>query len=182
MLSRLSVFSIKKSIPLVTSVRCGHWNKHWKAGPYPKTEEERIAAAKKYNLLPEEYEPYEDDGWGWGDYPKLPPISIINKDHWEPWTCPEDRRDYCEPLIIYEHILAEDRGEWPITDPGVWGIPFWKQWLCFLGAVGTCVILFNVPQKYNFINCKPFLARHIPEPGKVHYTYAHRSPDLIYKH
>lgn len=66
MLSRLSVFSIKKSIPLVTSVRCGHWNKHWKAGPYPKTEEERIAAAKKYNLLPEEYEPYEDDGWGWG--------------------------------------------------------------------------------------------------------------------
>lgn len=117
-----------------------------------------------------------------GDYPKLPPISIINKDHWEPWTCPEDRRDYCEPLIIYEHMLAEDRGEWPITDPGVWGIPFWKQWLCFLGAVGTGVILFTVPQKYNFIHFKPFLARHIPEPGKVHYTYAHRSPDLIYKH
>lgn len=39
------------------------WNKDYKPGPYPQTEKERIAAAKKYNLLPEEYKPYADDGW-----------------------------------------------------------------------------------------------------------------------
>lgn len=30
--------------------------------PYPETEEERRAAAKKYGLLPEEYKPYPADG------------------------------------------------------------------------------------------------------------------------
>lgn len=38
------------------------WNKDWKPGPYPETEEERKAAAKKYGLLPEDYKPYPDDG------------------------------------------------------------------------------------------------------------------------
>lgn len=35
-------------------------------GPYPKTPEERAAAAKKYNMRVEDYEPYPDDGMGWG--------------------------------------------------------------------------------------------------------------------
>lgn len=34
-------------------------------GPYPKTPEERAAAAKKYNMRVEDYEPYPDDGMGW---------------------------------------------------------------------------------------------------------------------
>lgn len=38
------------------------WNKDFKPGPIPTTEEERKAAAKKYGLLPHEYEPYPDDG------------------------------------------------------------------------------------------------------------------------
>lgn len=33
-------------------------------GPYPKTPEERAAAAKKYNLRAEDYEPYPDNGEG----------------------------------------------------------------------------------------------------------------------
>uniref|UniRef100_A0A8C3XQT0 Uncharacterized protein n=1 Tax=Chelydra serpentina TaxID=8475 RepID=A0A8C3XQT0_CHESE len=33
-------------------------------GPYPKTPEERAAAAKKYNMRVEDYEPYPDDGMG----------------------------------------------------------------------------------------------------------------------
>lgn len=33
-------------------------------GPYPKTPEERAAAAKKYNLTIEDYEPYPDKGDG----------------------------------------------------------------------------------------------------------------------
>lgn len=38
------------------------WNYLFKPGPYPDTEEKRLAAAKKYGLLPEEYKPYPDDG------------------------------------------------------------------------------------------------------------------------
>lgn len=33
-------------------------------GPYPKTPEERAAAAKKYNMRVEDYEPYPDNGEG----------------------------------------------------------------------------------------------------------------------
>lgn len=33
-------------------------------GPYPRTPEERAAAAKKYNLRVEDYEPYPDNGEG----------------------------------------------------------------------------------------------------------------------
>lgn len=33
-------------------------------GPFPKTPEERAAAAKKYNLRVEDYEPFPDNGEG----------------------------------------------------------------------------------------------------------------------
>lgn len=33
-------------------------------GPYPTTPEERAAAAKKYNMRVEDYEPYGDKGEG----------------------------------------------------------------------------------------------------------------------
>merc|ERR1712198_234395 len=38
------------------------WTYLWKPGPYPETDAERIAAAKKYGLIPEDYEPYPNDG------------------------------------------------------------------------------------------------------------------------
>lgn len=42
-------------------------------GPYPKTPEERAAAAKKYNMRVEDYEPYPDDGMGWDTAGRLTP-------------------------------------------------------------------------------------------------------------
>jgi len=47
------------------------WNYLWKPGPYPKTEAERVAAAKKYGMLPEDYKPFPNEGEGLGDYPDL---------------------------------------------------------------------------------------------------------------
>lgn len=47
------------------SFTCLHildWNKDFKPGPFPQTEEERRAAAKKYGLLPEDYRTYREDG------------------------------------------------------------------------------------------------------------------------
>lgn len=76
------------------------WNKDWKPGPYPKTDEERIAAAKKYGLLPQDYEPYPDDGAGFGDYPKLPVISNDQKDPNGNWDDPDIRRNFGEPVSV----------------------------------------------------------------------------------
>lgn len=42
-----------------------HITKDMLPGPYPRTPEERAAAAKKYNMRVEDYEPYPDDGMGW---------------------------------------------------------------------------------------------------------------------
>lgn len=74
------------------------WNKDWKPGPYPKTDAERIAAARKYGLLPQDYQPYEDDGTGYGDYPKLPLVSTDMKDPFYNWDYPDMKRNFGEPV------------------------------------------------------------------------------------
>lgn len=74
------------------------WNKDWKPGPYPVTQEERAAAARKYGLRLEDYEPYPDDGTGYGDYPKLPVVSAESRDPYINWDHPEHRRNFGEPV------------------------------------------------------------------------------------
>uniref|UniRef100_A0A7R9DZ22 NADH dehydrogenase [ubiquinone] 1 beta subcomplex subunit 8, mitochondrial n=1 Tax=Timema monikensis TaxID=170555 RepID=A0A7R9DZ22_9NEOP len=86
-----------------------HWNKDYKPGPYPVTQKERDAAAKKYGLLPAEYEPYPDDGLGYGDYPKLPAISGDDKDPYYPWDFPEHKRNFNEPVHVDADMYGEDR-------------------------------------------------------------------------
>ena len=52
----------------VEKIRCnplfsvlGAWNKDWKPGPPPVTEEERLAAAEKYGMRPAHYVPFDPD-------------------------------------------------------------------------------------------------------------------------
>ena len=66
-------------------------------GPYPKTAAARAAAAKKYGLRPEDYEPYPDEE-GYGDYPKLPEIGDDSKDFYNNYDMPDLRRNYGEPV------------------------------------------------------------------------------------
>lgn len=73
------------------------WNYQYKPGPYPKTNEERAAAAKKYGLTIEEYTPYPES-MGYGDYPKLPDIGADSKDPHYPWDMPELKRNFNEPV------------------------------------------------------------------------------------
>lgn len=76
----------------------------------PKTEEERVAAAKKYNLIPEDYE-VNDDTMGYGDYPKLPPVGMDARDPYEDMDYHYRRRNYgetvCSVLLIppLSHML-----------------------------------------------------------------------------
>ena len=70
----------------------------WKPGPYPINDEERVAAAKKYGMLLEDYQPNEDMDAMMGDYPNLPVEPQAEKNALYEWDCPEYRRNYGEPL------------------------------------------------------------------------------------
>ena len=75
------------------------WNYLWKPGPYPETESARIAAAKKYGLIVEDYKPYpKGSDVMAGDYPDLPLVPEFNRARLYEWDFPEFRRDYGEPL------------------------------------------------------------------------------------
>ncbi|KAJ8666546.1 hypothetical protein QAD02_008208 [Eretmocerus hayati] len=76
------------------------WNKDWLPGPHPKTEAEFIEAAKKYNLHPYEYKPYDDDGYGYGDYPELPLKGVALRDPFYPYDNPVHKRNFNEPDVI----------------------------------------------------------------------------------
>lgn len=73
------------------------WNRDWKPGPYPKTEEERRAAAKKYHMLYEDYEPYPEEE-GYGDYPMFPKIHMENLSDHKVYDFPVLKRNYGDPV------------------------------------------------------------------------------------
>merc|ERR1712002_639059 len=109
-LLRLRGLSKLQTLAGPQAVRCaGNWNKDWKPGPYPVTPEERAAAARKYGLRPDEYEPYPDDGTGKGDYPKLPIISAEARDPYRDWDHPEHRRGFGEPIHADADMYGLDR-------------------------------------------------------------------------
>lgn len=81
-----------------SAARNGHFAKDFKPGPYPKTEEERIAAAKKYGMLPEDYKPMPDDGFGYGDYPDIQKISPDMKDDYLDYDDDYNKRFFGEPV------------------------------------------------------------------------------------
>jgi len=85
------------------------WNHDWKPGPYPTTPEQRAAAAKKYGLLVEDYEP--DPNTDFGDYPKLARVGGHARDVYEDWDYPDLRRNFGEPLHQNWDCMTEDRYE-----------------------------------------------------------------------
>merc|ERR1712212_883982 len=92
------------------------WNKDWKPGPYPTTPEERAAAARKYGLRPDEYEPYPDDGIGLGDYPKMTNVATDARDPYRDWDYPEHRRNFGEPVHAEADMYGLDRMD-PTSKP-----------------------------------------------------------------
>lgn len=73
------------------------WDRLWKPGLKPVTEEEHKKAAEKYGLHPSEYKPYEDS---LGDYPRLPKIGAEAKDPFYPYDFPVLRRNFGDPVCI----------------------------------------------------------------------------------
>ncbi|XP_034945716.1 NADH dehydrogenase [ubiquinone] 1 beta subcomplex subunit 8, mitochondrial [Chelonus insularis] len=137
-------------------------------GPYPKTEEERIQAAKKYGLHPAEYKPYPEDGLiAPGDYPELPMIAVSQKDINYPWDDPDERRNYEEPIHFNMNLLQEDK-----TDIGE--IPFYEDWkvpLYFLAYMIGGWVIFSLAWKLP--RFQPRMEKQMPfgKTGRKHYTF-----------
>ena len=93
---------------LVTSSRSCGWVRDWKPGPPPKTAEERAAAARKYNLIPEDYQ-VADEEEGYGDYPKLPPVGMDARDPYEDMDYYYWRQNYGETLHTDADAFTADR-------------------------------------------------------------------------
>ncbi|XP_011790928.1 NADH dehydrogenase [ubiquinone] 1 beta subcomplex subunit 8, mitochondrial [Piliocolobus tephrosceles] len=90
-------------------------------GPYPRTPEERAAAAKKYNMRVEDYEPYPDEGMGYGDYPKLPDRSQHERDPWYSWDQPDLRLNWGEPMHWHVDMYTRNRVDTSPT-PVSWNV------------------------------------------------------------
>ena len=142
-----------------------NWNRDWKPGPYPKTPEERAAAAKKYNLSPEEYQPYPDDGMGHGDYPKLPHISADSRDPFYPWDFPEHKRNFGEPLHVNVDMYGEDRFDVSLKPR----FSQTRQIFTFLGVLTACAAVYYWFEDKKMF--RPVLPKQYPYQGQTHYTF-----------
>uniref|UniRef100_A0A3Q3IHK9 NADH dehydrogenase [ubiquinone] 1 beta subcomplex subunit 8, mitochondrial n=2 Tax=Monopterus albus TaxID=43700 RepID=A0A3Q3IHK9_MONAL len=112
-------------------------------GSYPKTPEERAAAAKKYNIRVEDYEPYPDRGEGFGDYPKLPERSQSERDPWYQWDHPDLRRNWGEPMHWDFDAYIRNRVD-TSPSPVSWS-SMSKQ---LFGFIGFMLLMFYLGEKF----------------------------------
>ncbi|KAG7198884.1 hypothetical protein KM043_015707 [Ampulex compressa] len=169
-LARLSSdFLLKPRNQICSIERCASgapppWNYLWQPGEYPRTEEERLKAAEKYNLHPAEYEVYPEEA-GHGDYPKLPLISAEAKDPYYPWDIPVYRKNYGEPMHKYSAIMFEN------------GVPYGvKERIAPSVAISTlCGIVFVFFSIYfafdPYPSFRPVMEKQYFKPGTVHYNF-----------
>ncbi|XP_017489056.1 PREDICTED: NADH dehydrogenase [ubiquinone] 1 beta subcomplex subunit 8, mitochondrial-like [Rhagoletis zephyria] len=148
--------------------RSSGWVRDYKPGPYPKTQEEREAAARKYNLIPEDYEPYEE-GSGYGDYPKLPAVGQDSRDPYEDFDYYYRRRNFGETVHIDYDIHMSEK-----SNPNViyrYPVPF---------MIGTIVSAFAafflfgwIDRKLDLRTSNPMKPKQYwpPPPGVKHYTF-----------
>ncbi|KAM9336270.1 NADH dehydrogenase [ubiquinone] 1 beta subcomplex subunit 8, mitochondrial [Symphorus nematophorus] len=124
-------------------------------GPYPKTPEERAAAAKKYNIRLEDYEPYPDNGEGFGDYPKLPDRSQHERDPWYQWDHPDLRRNWGEPMHFNFDMFIRNRVD---TSPSP--VPWSTMCKQLFGFIGFMLFMFYLGE--NFPAYQPVAPKQYP--------------------
>lgn len=148
-------------------------------GDYPKTQEERERAAKKYNLIPEDYEPYDEDE-GFGDYPKLKAIGGFNRDPYDDFDDVMDNRFHGEPfhrdadLYYWERVdpLAHEKmrlSHW-VSFPIFMGVALFVPFLYWFTT--TFKIDINNPVKHRPTKANPLLKDYVvyefpPSPNDI---------------
>lgn len=132
-------------------------------GPRPETAEERASAAKKYGMLPEDYEPYPEDDC-YGDYPKLPFVSNGSKDAFEDYDIPNLRRNFGEPMMVDADILVEEK---LITPRMKYSFTF--MILFVVGSIGGLYVLHLIARPYK--HYLPVMPKQLVGDGNKHYTF-----------
>merc|ERR1712226_131911 len=159
---------ISKARPLLAQ-----WHEDWEVGKKPVTKEEREAAAKKYGLIPEDYEPTTDTS-DTSDYPMLPRVGHRSLDPYADWDDPGMKRNFGEPVHRDWEQLTEDR-----ADPA-WEYKFtyWKMFGMFCTLVGGLAFLTMALEPYRYQH--PRLEKQYPwddikrkreYPRITHYTF-----------
>ncbi|KAG8194946.1 hypothetical protein JTE90_021407 [Oedothorax gibbosus] len=140
------------------------WNKDWKPGPYPRTEEERLAAAKKYNLIPEDYEPYPEDE-GMGDYPMFKKFHNESRDQFEPYDYWCLKRNFGEPVHTDVDIFQEDKINFQLKMP----FPLWQQFIYLMGGLSIFwgILYYDLTHPYN----QRKVPKQFPLDGMTYYTF-----------
>jgi len=145
----------------------GYWNRDWMpALKLPKTEEEKRAAAKKYGLIPADYDTYADDGTGFGDYPKLPMVSADSRDPHALYDMPEFKRNYGEPLHVHADMIGEDR--WDINRRFRFSVT--NMFLTYVGVMTGFALLFFLGEEIKLIPVR-MMPPHMLYDGKKHYSF-----------
>ena len=143
----------------------------------PVTKEEKAKAAAKYGMIPEDYEPYGENGYtgyDMGDYPKLIPRSCNERPGYINYDYPNWKRDFGEPFHANQHHFTDQR-----NDTGVkpWTIP--KSMAAFVGLMFLqgC-ILFATPHYHLPVSAAQVPARdenslyvYGPPAGTKHYLF-----------
>lgn len=127
-------------------------------GPYPRTKEERERAAKKYNLIPEDYEPYPEEE-ALGDYPMLKAIGNFNRDRYDDFDDPIGYKFYGE---VYHRDA--DLYEWERIDPlehEKKDVPMWQKCAWFFGSALFVPTLYYLFTTYRIHINHPWKVRHL---------------------
>jgi NADH dehydrogenase (ubiquinone) 1 beta subcomplex subunit 8 len=115
-------------------------------------------------LIPEDYETYEPDGTGYGDYPKLPLISAESRDPHALYDFPELKRNFGEPMHVDADMVGEDRWDYNKR----YHLPMWKMLAMFLTATVGGGLVFCLCE-YIRVVPTPMMPRQLPGDGKRKY-------------
>lgn len=135
-------------------------NPLYEVGPYPKTEADRLRAARKYNLIPEDYQPYPEEE-GMGDYPNLKPIGHYYRDWYCDYDDPYDYRHYGEvyhrdyDLLVWERDSSGEEDKCSVNP--------YTRFFVFFGTMAFFPLTFFLFQKYKIQINHPYKVRRFQE-------------------
>ncbi|BHF78602.1 hypothetical protein AAHC03_020865 [Spirometra sp. Aus1] len=159
---------LSRTVPLFSQKKFACWHVDWKPARYPTTPAERAAAAKKYGLLPQDYETYENDGNAPGDYPKLEPFNELHRDPYEHYDYGYVKRNYNEP-IPWDWDYYWSMGYDPAQQELRYGEPRWRTLLRFLSPILILGPIFYIGEQYKFF--LPMMPKQYPDNGRPNYTF-----------
>ena len=146
------------------------WNYLWQLAPYPETEEQKVAAAKKYGMIPEDYEPYDPTDCGMGDYPKLEKSSAESRSGQLDWDYMADRRNFGEPMMVnydlHTGTRLDDTTELPRTQ-----LQLWMGFLAWMVGCYTAYIITAQFKRHPGVTAVQYPEATGHKEGKTHYTF-----------